>query len=105
MTAFSDAIARTSHSNSMANNDRIALAIGDLKSQDRPNVAATARKYQPVRKTLSKRSRGETGTIQDATSYSRKSLTNTQEETLFEYFNKLNDWALSHTPQILKNIA
>jgi hypothetical protein len=89
----------------MAHNDCIASAIADLKSQDRSNIAATARKYQVDRTTLSRRFRGETGTIQDAIFYSRKQLTTTQEETLIEYVNKLNDRDFPPTPQILKNIA
>ena len=63
MHAFSLRNARTSHANSMAHNSRIAEAIADLKSQDRPNIAATARKYQLDRTTLSRRFRGETGLI------------------------------------------
>jgi hypothetical protein len=34
----------------MAHNARIAEAIADLETQDRPNVAATARKYQVARR-------------------------------------------------------
>ena len=105
MTAFSDLVARTSNANIMAHNARIAEAIADLKSQDRPNIAATARKYQLARETLSKRFRGETRSIQDANSYVRQQLTQTQEETLIEYVNKLNDRGFPPTPQILKNIA
>jgi DDE superfamily endonuclease/Tc5 transposase DNA-binding domain len=105
MHAFRNPVVRTSHANSMAHNTRIAEAITDLKRQDRPNIAATARKYGVDRSTLSRRFRGETGTIQDATSYSRKQLTTTQEETLIEYVNKLNDRGFPPTPQILKNIA
>ena len=89
----------------MAHNKRIAAAIADLKSQDCPNIAATARKYDLKRETLSKRFRGEIGTIKDVNSYSRKRLTNTQEEVLIEYVNKLNDRGFPPTPQILKNIA
>jgi hypothetical protein len=61
----------------MDHDARIAEAIDDLKSQDRPNIAATGRKYRVVRKMLSKRFRGETGTIQDVTSHRRKQLTDT----------------------------
>jgi DDE superfamily endonuclease/Tc5 transposase DNA-binding domain len=89
----------------MDHNARIQAAIDDLKSQNRTNFAATARKYQVERTTLAKRFRGETGTIRDATSYTRKQLTDTQEETLIEYVNKLNDRGFPPTPQILKNIA
>ena len=105
MTAFLPHHVRTSHANSMAHNERIAAAIADLKSQDRLNIAATARNYDLKRETLSKRFRGETGTIKDANSYSRKRLTNTQEEVLIKYVNKLNDRGFPPTPQILKNIV
>ena len=89
----------------MDHNARIAEAITDLKSQDHPNIAATARKYNVARETLSKRFRGKTGSNQEATSYSRKQLTDAQEETLITYVNKLNDRGFPPTPQILKNIA
>jgi hypothetical protein len=89
----------------MDHNARIAEAITDLESQDRPNIAATARRYRIARETLSKRFRGETGPNQEATSYSRKQLTDTQEEALITYVNKLNDRGFPPTPQILKNIA
>jgi Tc5 transposase DNA-binding domain len=89
----------------MAHNARIAEAIADLETQDRPNVAATAKKCQVARTTLSDRVKGKTGTIEDANSYVRQQLTHTQEETLIEYVNKLNDRGFPPTPQILKNIA
>jgi ActR/RegA family two-component response regulator len=40
---------------------RIQAAIDDLKSQERTNVAATARKYNVARRTLTHRFKGETG--------------------------------------------
>jgi AraC-like DNA-binding protein len=84
---------------------RIQAAIRDLESQERTNVAATARKHNVARRTLAHRFKGETGSNQEATSYSRKQLTDTQEETLIAYVNKLNDRGFPPTPQILKNIA
>ena len=60
MTAFSPNNAYTSRANSMDHNTRIAAAIPDLKSQARPNIAATARRHGVVRETLSKRFRGKT---------------------------------------------
>jgi hypothetical protein len=53
----------------MAHNNRIAEAIADLRTQDCPNIAATAKKYKLDRSTLSRRFRGEIGTIKDANSY------------------------------------
>jgi hypothetical protein len=49
--------------------------------------------------------RGETGTIDEATSYSRKALTNVQEERLIIHINKLSDRGLSPIPQIVKNLT
>jgi Tc5 transposase DNA-binding domain len=89
----------------MDHNTRIQAAINDLKSQSRTNFAVTARRWNVKRTTLAKRFRGETGTIQDAVSYGRKQLTDTQEEALIAYVNKLNDRGFPPTPQILKNIA
>jgi hypothetical protein len=89
----------------MAHDTRIAEAIADLKSQDHPNIAATARKYQLARQTLSNRFRGVTGSVKDAISNVRQQLTKTQEDTLIEYVNKLTDRGFPPTPQILKNIA
>ena len=49
----------------MDHNTRVAKAIADLKTQDRTNIAATARKYDLTRETLSKRWRGITGSQED----------------------------------------
>jgi hypothetical protein len=95
----------TSTSNKMDHNARIEAAIADLGSQERPNVSATARKHNIAQRTLAYRFKGETGPNHEATSYSRKQLTDTQEETLITYVNKLNDRGFPPTPQILKNIA
>jgi hypothetical protein len=89
----------------MDHETRIEAAMRDLESQERPNVAATARKHNIARRTLAHRFKGETGPNREATSYSRKQLTDTQEETLIAYVNKLNDRGFPPTPQILKNIA
>ena len=105
MHAFRDSTASTSYVNSMDHNARIQAAITDLESQETVNYAATAKKWKIDRSTLSRRYRGKTGPNQDATSYSRKQLTDTQEETLITYVNKLNNRGFPPTPQILKNIA
>ena len=89
----------------MAHNARIADAIADLESQDRPNIFAIAKKYQLKRTTLSDRFKGKSSTIQDANSSVQQQLTNTQENTLIEYVNKLTNRGFPPTPQILKNIA
>jgi hypothetical protein len=65
----------------MDHNARIESAINDLESQSRVNYAATAKIWNVERTTLAKRHKGQTGTIEDANSYSRQRLTTTQEET------------------------
>jgi transcriptional/translational regulatory protein YebC/TACO1 len=82
----------------MDHNARIEAAIEDLESQDHPNITAATTKWKVARETLSKRSRGETTSRQEATSQTHKNLTDVQEETLITYINKLSDRGLSLTP-------
>ena len=82
----------------MDHNARLESAITDLKSQSRVNYAATAKKWQVDRTTLSRRYKGQTGTREDATSYIHRQLTNIQEEVLITYINKLSDQGLPPTP-------
>jgi AraC-like DNA-binding protein len=95
----------TSTYDKMDHDARIQAAVTDLESQERPNVASTARKHNVARRTLAHRFKGETGPNREATSYSRKQLTDSQEEALITYVNKLNDRGFPPTPQILKNIT
>lgn len=89
----------------MAHNARIAAAIADLESQDRPNVSSTAKRHGVARKTLEDRFKGKSSTIEEANSNARRQLSDAQEETLIECVNKLTDQGFPPTPQILKNIA
>jgi hypothetical protein len=82
MTAFSPTNVRTFHANRRAHEARIQAAIEDLESQDRRNIAATAKKWGVARETLSKRFRGETVSNQEANSYARRQLTDVQEKAL-----------------------
>jgi hypothetical protein len=76
-----------------------------LGSQDRPNIASTAKRHGVARKTLADRFNGKSSTIQEANSNARREFTDAQEEALIEYINKLTDRGFPPTPQILKNIA
>jgi hypothetical protein len=89
----------------MDHNARIANAINDLKSQNHPKYAATAKKWDVDKSTLWRRFQGHTGSVQEANSYARQKLTATQEETLIAYINKLSDKGLPPTPRIVKNLA
>ena len=105
MHDFHTAHPRTLNANNMDHEARIQAAITDLESQERVNYAATAKKWNIDRSTLSRRHRGETGSNQDANSYARRQLTDTQEKTLIQYINKLSNRGLPPTPQIVKNLA
>jgi hypothetical protein len=98
MTAFCDSHRITLNCYNMDHNARIEAAIADLESQDRRNIAATAKKWGVARETLSKRFRGETVSNQEANSYARRQLTDTQEKTLIQYINKLSNRGLPPTP-------
>ena len=89
----------------MATTDQFTQAINDLKSQARPNIAATAKRYGLKRETLSKRFRGVTVSRVEAISENSKQLTDAEEETLITYVNKITNRGFPPTPQILKNIA
>jgi Tc5 transposase DNA-binding domain len=84
---------------------RIQAAITDLQSQERVNYSATAKRYNLERTTLAKRFQGKTVSNQEATSYARRQLTDTQEKTLIQYINKLSNRGIPPTPQIVKNLA
>ena len=89
----------------MANNALIEQAIDDLISQDAPNVRETARKYDLVHSTLLRRYNGRTVSTAEALSQKRQLLTDTQEEVIIKYLNKLSDRGFHPTPQILKNVV
>jgi Tc5 transposase DNA-binding domain len=84
---------------------RMQAAISDLESQDRTNFAATAKRWDLERTTLAKRYRGQTGTREDAASYTHRKLSDIQEAVLIKHINKLSDRGLPPTPQLVKNIA
>ena len=96
---------QSSNANNMDHNARIQAAIADLESQERVNYVVTAKKWNLDRTTLEWRHRGETGSKQEATSYARRQLTDTQEKTLVQYINKLSDRDILPTPQIVKNLT
>jgi hypothetical protein len=53
----------------MAHNARIKAAITDLHSRVKPNIAATVKKYELARKTLSDRFHSKSTTIKEINSY------------------------------------
>jgi hypothetical protein len=105
MHAFSKIQPPHSNMDDIPHNDRIELAIADLESQECLNYAATAKKWNIERTTLSRRYKGVTGSKVDQYFYTVKALINVQENVLIRYINDLNAKGLPPTPQIVKNLA
>jgi hypothetical protein len=89
----------------MRNLDRIPEAIADLESQELPNVAATARKYDIERTTLRNRWKGKSTSMEECVSVYRQCLTTSQEQALILVINKLTDRNIPPTTAIVKNLA
>ena len=66
----------------MVNEADIKLALDDLKSQKKPNYAATAKKYHLNQTTLMRRYKGHTMSNPEARSIYQKWLTSAQEDVL-----------------------
>ena len=89
----------------MVNEAAIEQAIDDLKSQNPPQYASVAKKYDLDRTTLMRRFKGEAFSYSEARSRSHKLLTNAQESVLIEYIRKISNQGLHATPKILENIV
>ena len=85
---------------------QIALAIADLSKQDKPNYAATARKYPPVNcQTLQWQFLGWQTSRAQANSEVWQCLTLVQEEVFIGHINMLTAQSIPPTSQIVKNLA
>jgi hypothetical protein len=89
----------------LSHDARIALALAEIGSENKPNYAEYARKHELVPSTLSRRHRGKTVSRKEATSEYRQNLTTLQEEELIYHINRLSDRSLPPTAQIVQNIA
>ena len=81
------------------------LALAELDSAFKPNVLATAKKFNLSKSTLRRRWKGIQLSREEASSKYRKRLTTTQEEVLIERINYLSDRSLSPTSNIIRNLA
>ena len=87
---------------------RIREALNFLETQSKKskiNYAATAKRFGLERTTLARRYKGQTRSKIEATSSILRQLSDSQEEVLIKYINKLTDRGFPPTPQILKNLA
>ena len=89
----------------MSKNQAIEHAINDLRSQNAPNIDATAKKWGVTESTLRRRYKGQTVSRGEGQSKSNMLLTNAQEEVLIEHINKLSARNLHPTIQTVENLA
>jgi hypothetical protein len=92
----------------MARADKSALvekAVSAIKRGEFRDYSKAAARYGCDRTAVSKRIRGLTKTRQEANSFFRQCLTNTQEEVLIDRINYLTDRGLPPTSSIVKNLA
>ncbi|HEV7738334.1 MAG TPA: transposase [Chlamydiales bacterium] len=79
-------------------------ALAELVLYDKPNISATARKYEIDRSTLSRRFRGVTVPAADA-HQNLGLLSPIQERRLIKYLNELSERSLPPTPAMLRNFV
>jgi hypothetical protein len=102
---------RPSREDRAEHNARIENALAELNSLAKSNplkrvkILPVANKWSVDRSTLSRRYKGETCTVEEASSFSIQKLNNMQEEVLLKHINRLSDRGIPPTPQITKNIA
>jgi hypothetical protein len=81
----------------MVSEAAIKKAINNLDSQETPNYATTIKKYGINRRTLIRRHKGLSRSIQEAHSESQTLLTLAQEAVIIEYINALSSRDLPST--------
>ena len=89
----------------MINESNINSAIAELNSQLKPNVSATAKKWNIEHTTLAKRYSGQTASRATYLSEQRQCLTNEQEDQLIIQINRLTERGMPPTSQNIKNLA
>jgi hypothetical protein len=89
----------------MANEGDISKAISELESEEKPQYAKVARKYNLDRTTLMRRHKGLTMPKRQAHAYYQQLLTDAQEEVLLDHISNLSSRGLPPTAQILRNLV
>lgn len=90
---------------STTNDTALELALAELRSQDKQNYRATAKKYHINQSTLRRRFLGLTTSSAAASSLYRQRLSAVQEGVLIEQINHLTDRGIPPTSQMVKNMA
>jgi len=80
-------------------------ALNDLRSQERSQFNATAKKYDYWPSTLRRRCQGKTFSKAEAIDTYHAALPKAQKEALVGLINKLTDKGFPPTPRMVKNLA
>ena len=89
----------------MVNNETMETVIHNLKLQDHPNYAATAKKFNINATTLTQRFKSKNVSLMEDHSRNQKLLTNAQESILIEHIKEFADLSILLNPQIIKNLV
>jgi hypothetical protein len=84
---------------------RMEAAFAMLDLQESRNYTQVAEKYKLERTTLAKQYKGQTVSRKVFLLESQQCLTIAQEEALIEQINKLTNWHIPPTSQMVKNFA
>ena len=91
--------------NKSTHNDRMELALADLKQQEKPNIRYTAKKFSLAESTLRNRWHGKSISHQDAASEYKQRLTDAQETMLIQQISRLTDRGMPPTSSIVRSLA
>lgn len=85
--------------------ERIELALAACRQRPNPQYKTIAREFNVDRTTLSRRHKGTQRSYQESRSECIQNLNTTQENILIKFINRLSQYALPPTSQIVKNSA
>ena len=89
----------------MVNNEAMEAVIHDLKSQDHPNYAVIARKFNISAITLAWCFKSESISLAEDYSRNQKLFTNAQESIFIEHIKKFADLSIPPSLQIIRNLV
>ena len=84
--------------------EAIELALEELRLQDKPNIAATAKKHGIDRSTLSRRFNGKTVSIEESVEV-KSLLNNNEQKVLIKEINRLSELGCPPTVPMVSNFA
>jgi hypothetical protein len=85
--------------------ERLELALADIRKQSIPNIRGTTKSYNVDRTTLTRRFNGSQQSFQASHEDTHQCLTNVQEEVLIGFINRLTERSLPPTSQVVKNVV